>query len=747
MKAGGLDTIGAYAFWIHYEEEEGQWDFSGRRDLRRFVQTAQEVGLKVLMRVGPWCHGEVRNGGHPDWLLARAKAESFALRSNDTTYMGYVEKLYSQFAKQLDGLWWEQGGPIFAMQVDNETPDWKYLLALKDVATAAGLRPAVYAKTGWPTPSQGYPDDYPMLPFFGGYMDNFWNNAMEEQPGNNQYFFGQGPSLRGSSGWDIPEGYPWLDIEIGGGMAVAYNHRPLMSSEDMPAAHLTFLANGVNALGYYMYHGGNNPHSKFGDAPEKGLQESGFQPAGAQNPMNSLSYDFFAPLGEFGQPRHHYHQMRRLHLFLRDFGASLAAMPSSMPDFRPSSLDDVTTLRWAVRSDGHAGFLFINNYERLTALPEKTGVRFELRLGDGTSLQVPHAKSSALTIASGVWSHWPFNLRVRSVTLAWATAQVLSKVETGASETILVLAQTEGVPVELGIADAKVQLGGSGTAEADEHGRIVVRGVIPSTAVAATATAADGSVLKIVVLPHGQASGLWKGELGGKATLALSDAELVLHDGGLLHVRGKNRTASLALLPSPPSLRLHGTPPLVGIQDGAFMRFQVPLDIEAVSAATVRKLREAAAARDIPKAPSGKAQEPTAAEWQQAAVYALDLDVSTSPPGAQVRIAIHYRGDAARIYAGDRLLTDNWFTGYAGDGQMELGLSYLSGEVPALLQRDANLTLHVLPLRHNSLETIVFVDKQVWPDFEGQASVCKVDSVEVLQLGAATLEIGDELFV
>merc|ERR1719408_243545 len=129
-------------------------------------------------------------------------------------------------------------------------------------------------------------------------------------------------------------------------MASAYNHRPYMQPEDMPASHMVFLANGVNGLGYYMYHGGNNPHSAFGDDPEAGLQESSFQPAGAQNPMPSLSYDFFAPLGEFGQPRRHYHLMRRMHLFLNNFGHLLAPMATTQPQAGP--------VRWAVRSDGQS---------------------------------------------------------------------------------------------------------------------------------------------------------------------------------------------------------------------------------------------------------------------------------------------------------------------------------------------------------------------------------------------------------
>ena len=54
-------------------------------------------------------------------------------------------------------------------------------------------------------------------------------------------------------GWSVPAGYPYLDVEVGGGMAAAYNHRTHMESEDMPSSHLCTVASGSNQLGYYMY--------------------------------------------------------------------------------------------------------------------------------------------------------------------------------------------------------------------------------------------------------------------------------------------------------------------------------------------------------------------------------------------------------------------------------------------------------------------------------------------------------------
>ena len=71
MKAGGITVVASYLFWIHHEEREGVFNFSGNNDLRRFVEECRSLGLDVFLRIGPWAHGECRNGGFPDWLLAK----------------------------------------------------------------------------------------------------------------------------------------------------------------------------------------------------------------------------------------------------------------------------------------------------------------------------------------------------------------------------------------------------------------------------------------------------------------------------------------------------------------------------------------------------------------------------------------------------------------------------------------------------------------------------------------------------
>src|SRR6185503_3049509 len=91
MKSAGVQIVSTYVIWIHHEEIEGEFDWSGRKDLKRFVELCRKHDLYVFARIGPWTHGEVRNGGFPDWLLKRSPT-----RRNDPNYMASVSTFYAQ---------------------------------------------------------------------------------------------------------------------------------------------------------------------------------------------------------------------------------------------------------------------------------------------------------------------------------------------------------------------------------------------------------------------------------------------------------------------------------------------------------------------------------------------------------------------------------------------------------------------------------------------------------------------------
>lgn len=164
MKAGGLDIVSSYLMWIHVEESEGVLDFSGNRNVTSYLLAAQRAGLMVALRIGPWAHGEVRNGGFPNWL----ESKGIPLRRNSTAFLNLVRPWYAGIAAQIQGLSWAEGGPLVSVQIDNESDDVAYLEALRDLAVSVGIAPFFFTKTGWPTPNAPVPVGS-LVPLEGGY--------------------------------------------------------------------------------------------------------------------------------------------------------------------------------------------------------------------------------------------------------------------------------------------------------------------------------------------------------------------------------------------------------------------------------------------------------------------------------------------------------------------------------------------------------------------------------------------------
>lgn len=146
MKAGGITVVATYLFWIYHEETEGQFDFTGDRDVRQFIMETQRADLDVVLRIGPWAHGECRNGAFPDWLLQKP----YKLRDNNKDYMEKVRIWYEEIYEQVQGLFYQDGGNIIGIQFENElTDNEEHLFELKKLALAIGFHAPIYTVTGW----------------------------------------------------------------------------------------------------------------------------------------------------------------------------------------------------------------------------------------------------------------------------------------------------------------------------------------------------------------------------------------------------------------------------------------------------------------------------------------------------------------------------------------------------------------------------------------------------------------------
>src|SRR5690625_1329569 len=116
-KAMGLNAVGVYCMWNMHEPGKGVWDFSGREDVRHFVELAQEEGLYVILRPGPYVCAEWEFGGFPWWLL---KNKDIKVRTDDPRFLRPAKEYIMQLGKQLADLQINKGGPIIMVQVENE---------------------------------------------------------------------------------------------------------------------------------------------------------------------------------------------------------------------------------------------------------------------------------------------------------------------------------------------------------------------------------------------------------------------------------------------------------------------------------------------------------------------------------------------------------------------------------------------------------------------------------------------------
>ena len=440
MKEGGVTIIATYVFWNHVEEQEGIFRWDGQRSLRDFLEACRQEQMPVVLRLGPFCHGEVRNGGIPDWMFTKG----CRLREDNAAFLSYVETLYRQIFTKVQGLQWKDGGPVIAAQFDNEYRGrGEYLMALKRIALQVGFDLPFYTRTGWPELRTPVPYGE-MVPLYGDYADGFWDKEVKEGVGNYYKAFNFkafrsstaiGTDLLGQQEAKLNKGdeqYPYFTCELGGGMATAYHRRPYVYPEDAYSMALVKLGSGSNLLGYYMYHGGTNPEGVLHT-----LNEVQTSPGTANNDLPVVTYDFQAPLGEFGQTYPQYYSLRPLHLFMQDYGELLAPMEASFPSTQDLKRGEDQQLRWAVRTKDNSGFIFVNNYERLQHLSAKKGVVLE-----ACGIRLPK-----LTIPSGCMAIFPVNVEG----IHYATAQLVAR-----RDGKIYMMQIPGIPTTIALSDGKM---------------------------------------------------------------------------------------------------------------------------------------------------------------------------------------------------------------------------------------------------------------------------------------------------
>ena len=117
LRAMGCNTVETYVFWNFHERSQGEWDFTGPRDLRRFIEIAAEEGLNSIVRPGPYVCAEWEFGGFPAYLL---RDGAMRVRCMYQPYLDAVSRYFDELLPQITPLQSSQGGPVLAVQVENE---------------------------------------------------------------------------------------------------------------------------------------------------------------------------------------------------------------------------------------------------------------------------------------------------------------------------------------------------------------------------------------------------------------------------------------------------------------------------------------------------------------------------------------------------------------------------------------------------------------------------------------------------
>jgi hypothetical protein len=682
MKAGGIDVISTYVFWIFHEEIQGQYDWQGDRNLREFLEVCHKHNMPVWLRIGPWCHGEARNGGFPDWLSKVCKP-----RSMDPAYFDQVRRWYSAVAEQIQGLYHKDGGPIIGIQFDNEfghvggSGGEPYILKCKEIARQSGMDVPYYSVTGW---GWAWVPKDEVLPVQGSYVDPFWAGGTDQLPPFKELLFSDLVSIVIDT--DVasdmvtnrikqerlrydPSRYPYATAELGGGMHHKWPRRPVLDPKDTYGMALCRLGEGANVIGYYMYYGGSQPLGKTGRLGEPG--------------MPLVSYDFQAPLQEYGKTNRSYYALKRLHLFIQDFGQELAPMVPSLPEDRPEAADP-TKLRYALRSKGSRGYLFFNNYQRYLDMPNRKNVQFAIALAD-RELVFP---AEPITIPSNSLGIFPLNMPLADANLVYASAQPLMSWR-DKDVTRLVMVCLSGIKAQLCVAGVKEPVIRSGKVRRQDESWLVAP---QGTGTLQLTTQSDAKV-EILMISEQDSLNAWNIQIAGQRHLAVCPTEL-WQSGDYLKLRSRQAgSVQLQIYPATEHVLMYEGKRIVPARQGALSIYSLPTDpLPQVNVSSQPTTKIPESDKDYP---FRSADAPPKA-WR---IKIGDTDWNAV---SDVLVRFEYIGDTARLYLNGLLVADNFWS----KTDWEVGLKRWQKE---LAVPDAELVLVISPWKRGQK---VFVQKR-----------------------------------
>jgi len=294
--AMGLNTVCAYLFWNFHELEQGKFNWSGMADAAEFCRLAQQEGLNVILRPGPYSCAEWEFGGFPWWLL---KKDDIKLRTLDPYYLEACRAYLKEVGRVLGSMQITKGGPILMVQVENEYgsygKDREYIGQLRDYLAEAGFEVPFFTCDGPSQLKNDVREDIFCVVNFGDDPEGCFKALREIRP--------TGPLMNG-------EYYPgWFD---------SWGKPHHTGTIERVNGEITWMLDHRASFSIYMVHGGTT----FGTW------------AGANHPPFSpqtSSYDYDAPISEAGWDTPKFYALRETLMKYLEPGEIIPEVPSRKP--------------------------------------------------------------------------------------------------------------------------------------------------------------------------------------------------------------------------------------------------------------------------------------------------------------------------------------------------------------------------------------------------------------------------------
>lgn len=305
IAAMGLNTVDTYVPWNFHEPYPGLFRFTAGHDLERFLRTAQETGLDVIVRPGPYICAEWDNGGLPVWLTGRAGMRP---RSSHPPYLAEVGRWFDELIPRIAALQAGRGGPVVAVQIENEYgsygDDRAYVRHVRDALVTRGITELLYTADG---PTELMQD--------GGSLPGHLAAAT----------FGARADEAAGLMRARRRDEPFLCAEFWNGWFDHWGEKHHVRSVESAVGALSDILGADGSVSLYMAHGGTN----FGLWAGANHDGDRFQPT-------VTSYDSDAPVAEHGALTPKFHAFRDL--LHTAAGAPRRPLPADPPLLSPRTV-------------------------------------------------------------------------------------------------------------------------------------------------------------------------------------------------------------------------------------------------------------------------------------------------------------------------------------------------------------------------------------------------------------------------